>query len=155
MNANIAGRCSLRSPAANLQASAVRNSNLARFEAMAKKKAKSDAAEPKFETAMSELETIVRKLEQGGESLDEALDSYATAIKLLKSCHQRLEQAERRVELLSGVDAQGNSVATPLEDAAESLDAKQATRSARRSSPPTANESSADDTDVDSGSELF
>ncbi len=77
---------------------------------MAKRKSDADAEEttPGFEQSLEDLEAIVRRLEHGGGSLDEALDEYARAIGLLKSCHQRLEEAQRKVEMLSGVDAEGN-----------------------------------------------
>jgi exodeoxyribonuclease VII small subunit len=101
---------------------------------MAKKKAETPkTVEPTFEEALKELETIVRRLEQGGGPLESALDDYSQAIGLLKTCHQRLEKAERRVEMLSGVDAQGNPVTEPIQDQETSLEEKQQTRSQRRS----------------------
>ncbi|MEZ6135164.1 MAG: exodeoxyribonuclease VII small subunit [Pirellulaceae bacterium] len=114
---------------------------------MAKKKtnesteatAKGSAAEnsatmmPSFEASIEELELIVRRLELGGGALDEALSDYSKAIGLLKTCHARLEQAERKIEILSGVDAQGNPVTQPLDDNEASLEEKRGTRSDRRS----------------------
>lgn len=101
---------------------------------MAKKKNQSDGEELDFEQSLEELETIVRRLEQGGGALEEALGDYANAIVLLKNCHRRLEAAERRVELLSGVDAQGNPLTQPMEDATTAtLAEKQESRSDRRS----------------------
>ena len=88
---------------------------------MAKKQAISEGGgpndPPEFEQDLEELEAIVRRLEQGGGTLAAALDDYSKAIGLLKNCHLHLEQAQRRVELLSGVDADGNPVTTPLDDA--------------------------------------
>lgn len=86
-----------------------------------------------FEDAMQELEEIVQRMESGGGSLDSALDDYALAIKLVKVCHQKLEKAERRIEILSGVDADGNPITTPFEDSDDSLEEKQRKRSVRRS----------------------
>ncbi len=104
---------------------------------MAKKKNQADGEELDFEQSLEELETIVRRLEQGGGALEEALADYSVAIQLLKNCHQRLESAERRVEILSGVDAQGNPVTHPLENSAPStLVEKQESRSDRRSALP-------------------
>jgi exodeoxyribonuclease VII small subunit len=101
---------------------------------MAKRKNQADGEELDFEQSLEELETIVRRLEQGGGALEEALGDYSTAILLLKNCHRRLEAAERRVELLSGVDAQGNPVTQPMEDASSAtLAEKQESRSERRS----------------------
>jgi exodeoxyribonuclease VII small subunit len=98
-------------------------------------KAVSDApqeAGPDFEEALGQLEGIVRRLEQGGGSLDNALDDYASAVGLLKTCQNRLEQAERRIEILSGVDAQGNPITEELVDEESSLEDKQQSRSRRR-----------------------
>ena len=101
---------------------------------MAKKKNAADGGEGlDFEHSLEELETIVRRLEQGGGALEEALGDYSMAIQLLKNCHQRLELAERKVELLSGIDAQGNPVTEPLSDESTTLVEKQAGRAARRS----------------------
>lgn len=102
--------------------------------AMAKKKTVADTGEePTFEEALEELETIVRRLEQGGGALEQALGDYSTAISLLKSCHGRLESAERRVEILSGVDAQGNPITRRVTENDSSLEEKQQARSGRRS----------------------
>ena len=79
------------------------------------KKQPTTKEEPSFEQAMEKLDSIVRRLEQGGESLDEALAEYAEAIKLMKLCHKKLEKVERRIEILSGVDAQGNPITEPLD----------------------------------------
>lgn len=100
---------------------------------MAKKKPQANADEPDFEQSLEDLETIVRRLEQGGGALEEALDDYSVAITLLKSCHQRLEAAQRQVELLSGVDSQGNPITEPVREADASLAEKQQSRSQRRS----------------------
>ncbi len=81
---------------------------------------------------MEELETIVRRLEQGGGPLEEALGDYSKAIGLLKSCNTKLNSVERRIEILSGVDSQGNPVTRPLEDAEASLEEKQQSRGQRR-----------------------
>ncbi len=106
---------------------------------MVKKKSeeKSGTEEPiDFESSLQELELIVRRLEQGGGPLEQALDDYAKAILLVKSCQGRLDQAERKIELLSGVDANGNPVVRELDDEELSLEDKQAGRDARRSGSP-------------------
>lgn len=72
---------------------------------MAKKMVTQDS--PSYEEAIGELESIVKKLEQGGSALEEDLSQYARAVDLIKQCHTRLAQAERTVELLSGVDSEG------------------------------------------------
>ena len=55
---------------------------------------------PDFETALKRLEEIVRKLENGELSLDSALQLFEEGIKLSRFCHTKLEEAERRVEIL-------------------------------------------------------
>ena len=88
---------------------------------------------PQFEPAMEELEKIVRRLEQGGNSLDDDLTDYTRAMSLVKVCHDRLAKAERSIELLSGVKADGTPVTQSREDAVQSLEEKQGDRSRRRS----------------------
>jgi exodeoxyribonuclease VII small subunit len=55
---------------------------------------------PDFESALKNLEDIVKKLETGELSLDAALALFEEGIRLSRFCHARLEQAERRVEIL-------------------------------------------------------
>lgn len=81
---------------------------------------------------MEELETIVQRLEQGGGALEEALEGYSKAIGLMKLCTSQLNSAERRIEILSGVDSQGNPITKPIDDSEASLEEKQQTRGRRR-----------------------
>ena len=55
---------------------------------------------PDFETALKRLEEIVKKLEDGELSLDSALQLFEEGIKLSRFCHTKLEEAERRVEIV-------------------------------------------------------
>ena len=55
---------------------------------------------PDFETALKRLEEIVKKLENGELSLDSALQLFEEGIKLSRFCNTKLEEAERRVEIL-------------------------------------------------------
>ncbi len=50
-----------------------------------------------FETMIEELETIVKELESGNVDLDIAIDKYTEAMKLAKSCGDRLNDANERV----------------------------------------------------------
>jgi exodeoxyribonuclease VII small subunit len=54
-----------------------------------------------FEGAIAELETIVKKLEEGELSLEESLKLYERGVQLSRFCHSRLEEAERRIEILN------------------------------------------------------
>lgn len=57
--------------------------------------------EPSFEEALSQLEGIVTKLEAGELPLEEALRLFEDGIRLARLCTARLEDAERRVHLLT------------------------------------------------------
>jgi exodeoxyribonuclease VII small subunit len=61
----------------------------------------SDTSIKDFEAAIAELETVVRKLEEGDLSLEQSLALYERGVTLSKFCHARLEDAERRIELLN------------------------------------------------------
>lgn len=54
-----------------------------------------------FEAAIAELETVVRKLEDGDLALDASLQLYERGVQLSRYCHARLEEAERRIEILN------------------------------------------------------
>ena len=54
-----------------------------------------------FETAIAELETIVKKLEEGDLPLEASLQLYERGVQLSRFCHAQLEQAERRIEILN------------------------------------------------------
>ena len=54
-----------------------------------------------FEAAIGELDAVVKKLEEGELSLEQSLALYERGIQLSRFCHSRLEEAERRIELLT------------------------------------------------------
>lgn len=54
-----------------------------------------------FETAIAELESIVKKLEEGDLPLETSLQLYERGVQLSRFCHSRLEEAERRIEVLN------------------------------------------------------
>ena len=54
-----------------------------------------------FEAAIAELESIVKKLEEGDLPLEESLAFYERGVQLSRFCHARLEEAERRIEILN------------------------------------------------------
>ncbi|HEX7487007.1 MAG TPA: exodeoxyribonuclease VII small subunit [Vicinamibacterales bacterium] len=53
-----------------------------------------------FEAAIAELEGIVKKLEEGDLPLEKSLELYERGVQLSRFCHSRLEEAERRIEVL-------------------------------------------------------
>ena len=86
---------------------------------LAEHKQKSSLTESiSFEKALATLEQIVHELEEGRLGLAESLARYEEGVKLLRQCHGLLQQAERRIELLTGVDAAGNPVTEPFDDRA-------------------------------------
>jgi exodeoxyribonuclease VII small subunit len=54
-----------------------------------------------FEAAIAELETIVKKLEEGDLTLEKSLELYERGVHLSRFCHARLEEAEHRIEILN------------------------------------------------------
>jgi exodeoxyribonuclease VII small subunit len=76
-----------------------------------------------FEQTLARLEEIVHQLEDGKIGLDEALGRYEEGVGLLRAAYDMLQRAERRISLLTGMDAEGNPILRPMEDAASfSLD---------------------------------
>lgn len=85
---------------------------------MAKKKAAKKEAAPAFEEALAELTDIVEQLDGGELSLEESLKQFERGMALMKQCHSTLSDAEKRVELLVGVQADGEPVTEPYDDSA-------------------------------------
>ncbi|MFH1824253.1 MAG: exodeoxyribonuclease VII small subunit [Candidatus Firestonebacteria bacterium] len=57
-------------------------------------------SEMKFETGLKRLEEIVEKLESGDIGLDESLKLYEEGVKLLKFCTVKLDEVEKKIEML-------------------------------------------------------
>lgn len=118
------------------------------------KKQTNETPEVGFEQALEQLEQAVRQLEDGQLGLSESLDCYQRGVQHLKQCYRALEAAERKIELLTGVDAEGRPVTQPFDESEMSLEEKAASRSRRRSRPggtPAAAEAGAGDEDDDGG----
>ncbi len=58
----------------------------------------SDVSELSFEAALKRLEEIVRKLESGEASLDEAIALYSEGDRLKQQCEARLQAAQMKIE---------------------------------------------------------
>jgi exodeoxyribonuclease VII small subunit len=54
-----------------------------------------------FEAAIAELEAVVKRLEEGDLPLEQSLALYERGVQLSRFCHARLEEAERRIEILN------------------------------------------------------
>jgi exodeoxyribonuclease VII small subunit len=98
-----------------------------------------------FEEALKQLESIVDDLERGEPELSAALAKYERGVGLLARCQGVLEQAERSVALLSGVDAAGNPITTPFPDETSAdpeppPPAKPAAKTRKRPAKPAADE---------------
>ena len=72
-----------------------------------------------FESAIAELETIVKRLEDGDLALEKSLALFERGVALSRFCHTSLEAAERRVEILN---ERGEIKAAPASLAGESGD---------------------------------
>ncbi|MBO8128471.1 MAG: exodeoxyribonuclease VII small subunit [Peptococcaceae bacterium] len=57
-------------------------------------------AEMSFEEALARLGQVVDALEKGEVPLEEALDLFAEGVRLSKHCHNLLEKAEQRIQVL-------------------------------------------------------
>ena len=57
-------------------------------------------AEKKFEDAMKKLEDIVEDLEGGELPLEDSLKAFEEGMKLLTFCSDKLDEVEKRVEIL-------------------------------------------------------
>ena len=60
-----------------------------------------DATIKDFESAIAELESIVKTLEGGDLALEKSLALFERGVQLSRFCHAQLEQAERRIEMLT------------------------------------------------------
>jgi exodeoxyribonuclease VII small subunit len=75
----------------------------------------SDVAKLPFERAIEELESIVKRLEEGKVPLEESVTIYERGEALKRRCEDLLRQAEARVEKIT-LDAQGKPTGTePLD----------------------------------------
>ncbi len=66
-----------------------------------------------FEEALEELESIVRKLEEGKGNLDDAIDSYSRGAELKKHCENKLKDAQVRIDKIV-TDSDGAMALEPL-----------------------------------------
>jgi exodeoxyribonuclease VII small subunit len=67
-----------------------------------------------FELALKELEGIVKKLETGEAKLEESLQLFERGIHLSRYCSEKLEEAEKKIEMLVR-DTRGEYKAEPFE----------------------------------------
>ncbi len=63
-----------------------------------------------YEASITELESLVDRLEQGDLSLEESLKLYESGVLLTRDCQEALSQAEQKVQLLLQQSDQANIV---------------------------------------------
>ncbi len=68
-----------------------------------------------FEQAIARLGEIVESLEEGEQPLEESLALFEEGMSLAQSSQEILDRAERRIEELLGVDAQGRAVVREID----------------------------------------
>ena len=85
------------------------------------RKKEPSAAEPSFEKALAELESIVAKMEDGGLSLEQSLAAHKRGLELARQCRERLEAAQQQVKVLEGevLKPLGGASLDPLAAAAD------------------------------------
>jgi exodeoxyribonuclease VII small subunit len=71
--------------------------------------------EKTFEASLTELEAVVRQLENGDLPLEESLKLFEDGVRLSRECRERLTSAERRIEVLMK-DGDGNLILQNLDD---------------------------------------
>jgi exodeoxyribonuclease VII small subunit len=66
-----------------------------------------------FESSLAALERIVRELERGELPLEKSLELFEEGVRLSRECQERLNEAERRIEVLLQ-DGDGRTFASAL-----------------------------------------
>jgi exodeoxyribonuclease VII small subunit len=61
---------------------------------------KTEAQSQNFEASLAALEKIVRELERGELPLEKSLELFERGVRLSRECQERLQEAERRIEVL-------------------------------------------------------
>ena len=67
-------------------------------------KQKKNQAKQTFEDALAELEEIAVRLEDGTLGLDDSIKEFERGVKLARFCQEKLEEAERKIEILQKGD---------------------------------------------------
>ena len=89
-------------------------------------KPKPREAEPNFEGAMDRLEKIVEQMESGKLPLEDLIVRYEEGMKLVKTCQERLANAEQKIEIITRNSA-GKAVVKEFQPAQEPVPPEKAT----------------------------
>lgn len=103
---------------------------------MARKKTSTESTEESelnLEDAMTELASIVTRLESGQQSLDESLAQFEQGMKLLRVCHNKLDVAAQRIEIVTRVSPDGDVQTAEFESTSTLQKSGAGSRSARKS----------------------
>ena len=68
-----------------------------------------------FEAALQELEGIVRSLEEGKQSLDDAIKAYESGMKIKQICETKLKEAKMKIDQITLKDGTPQTSPSPLE----------------------------------------
>lgn len=74
---------------------------------MAKKKKSTKPEFPPLEESLGELSAIVDDLESGEQPIEDMMEQFERAMKLVKNCHERLDQQAQRIEIVVAMTAEG------------------------------------------------
>jgi len=69
---------------------------------------------PSFETAIARLEQLVEEMDSANIPLQDLITRYEEGVKLVKVCEERLQEAEKRIEIITR-NAAGNPEAIEFE----------------------------------------
>lgn len=81
-----------------------------------------------FEESFARLEAVVAELESGHVTLDQSLVLYEEGIRMIRTCHEKLTGARRKIEMITGLDTDGNPVTQTMMEDERSLEEKAKTR---------------------------
>lgn len=101
---------------------------------MAKRKNTDENEDVPLEAAMSELSEIVARMESGQATLDESLAQFERGMQLLRSCHQKLDAASQKIEILTRMSA--DAVESAPFDARATLQKENSVADKRRKAAP-------------------
>lgn len=73
------------------------------------------AQKASFEALLKALEKTVADLEGGALGLDGSLEAYEQGVSLLNQCRKRLDEAERKIAIVTGLSADGAPETAPFE----------------------------------------
>ncbi len=69
---------------------------------------------PKFEEELEDLEAVVTQIDSGDLSLEESIGAFERGVALVRSLNQKLDEADRRIEVLTR-DAAGDLRVAPYD----------------------------------------